>query len=114
LCIIWWIFGIFKQALQQRRDGHEGSPDHKSLDQAMQTIPQSCAVAIDTLGSDKDRRSAGSASLHRLRSRLISERTAVINQISGFLFEHGIPVRQGLRGRAGRWRFAPLMRPLEL
>src|SRR5271156_1709312 len=29
--------------------------------------------------------------LHRVRSRLISERTAVINQIRGFLLEHGIP-----------------------
>ena len=35
--------------------------------------------------------------LHRVRSRLISERTAVINQICGFLLEHGIPVRQGPR-----------------
>jgi transposase len=35
--------------------------------------------------------------LHRVRSRLISERTAIINQIRGFLLEHGIPVRQGLR-----------------
>ena len=35
--------------------------------------------------------------LHRVRSRLISERTAVINQIRGFLLERGIIVRQGLR-----------------
>jgi transposase len=35
--------------------------------------------------------------LHRVRSRLISERTAVINQIRGFLLEHGIAVRQGFR-----------------
>ena len=35
--------------------------------------------------------------LHRVRSRLISERTAVINQICGFLLEPGIAVRQGLR-----------------
>jgi transposase len=33
--------------------------------------------------------------LHRVRSRLISNRTAVINQSRGFLLEHGIPVRQG-------------------
>ena len=33
--------------------------------------------------------------LHRVRSRLISQRTAVINQIRGFLLEHGIAVRQG-------------------
>src|SRR6266436_288548 len=35
--------------------------------------------------------------LHRVRSRLISEHTAVINQIRGLLLERGIPVRQGLR-----------------
>jgi transposase len=35
--------------------------------------------------------------LHRVRSRLIGERTAVINQIRSFLLERGIPVRQGIR-----------------
>ena len=35
--------------------------------------------------------------LHRVRSRLVSGRTAVINQIRGFLLERGIIVRQGLR-----------------
>src|SRR6201990_1690763 len=35
--------------------------------------------------------------LHRVRSRLIGNRTAVINQIRSFLLEHGITVRQGLR-----------------
>jgi transposase len=35
--------------------------------------------------------------LHRVRSRLIGQRTAVINQIRGFLLEHGIAIRQGLR-----------------
>ena len=34
--------------------------------------------------------------LHRVRSRLVSERTAVINQIRAFLLERGIIVRQGL------------------
>jgi transposase len=34
--------------------------------------------------------------LHRVRSRLIGERTAVTNQIRSFLLERGIPVRQGL------------------
>ncbi|WFU39949.1 IS110 family transposase [Bradyrhizobium sp. CB82] len=33
--------------------------------------------------------------LHRVRSRLVTERTAVINQIRGFLLERGLPVRQG-------------------
>jgi transposase len=35
--------------------------------------------------------------LHRVRSRLIGQRTAVINQIRAFLLERGIAVRQGLR-----------------
>jgi hypothetical protein len=33
--------------------------------------------------------------LHRVRSRLIGQRAAVINQIRGILLECGIPVRQG-------------------
>jgi transposase len=33
--------------------------------------------------------------LHRVRSRLVSRRTGVINQIRGFLIERGITVRQG-------------------
>jgi transposase len=36
--------------------------------------------------------------LHRVRSRLIGQRTAVINQIRGFLLECGIAVRQGPAG----------------
>src|SRR6478609_3367617 len=36
--------------------------------------------------------------LHRVRSRLVGQRTAVINQIRGFLLEHGITVRQGPAG----------------
>ena len=35
--------------------------------------------------------------LHRVRSRLIGDRTAVIDQLRGFLLEHGITVRQGHR-----------------
>jgi transposase len=34
--------------------------------------------------------------LHRVRSRLVSQRTGVTNQIRGFLLERGITVRQGL------------------
>ena len=33
--------------------------------------------------------------LHRVRARLVGQRTGVINQIRGFLLEHGITVRQG-------------------
>ncbi len=60
--------------------------------------------------------------LHRVRSRLVSERTAVINQIRGFLLERGIDRRwfedrpatdpqegqcrhrEGGHGRSPRWR----------
>src|SRR5438034_8143990 len=35
--------------------------------------------------------------LHRVRSRLIGDRTAVINQLRAFLLERGITVRQGHR-----------------
>jgi transposase len=35
--------------------------------------------------------------LHRVRERLVSQRTGIINQIRAFLLEHGIAVRQGLR-----------------
>ena len=34
--------------------------------------------------------------LHRVRSRLVSQRTGVTNQIRGFLLARGITVRQGL------------------
>ena len=35
--------------------------------------------------------------LHRVRERLVSQRTGVINQIRAFQLERGIAVRQGLR-----------------
>ena len=35
--------------------------------------------------------------LHRVRERLVSQRTGVINQIRAFLLERGVAVRQGLR-----------------
>ena len=35
--------------------------------------------------------------LHRVRERLVCQRTSVINQIRAFLLERGIAVRQGLR-----------------
>ena len=34
---------------------------------------------------------------HRVRERLVSQRTAIINQIRALLLERGMPVRQGLR-----------------
>jgi hypothetical protein len=35
--------------------------------------------------------------LHRVRERLVSQRTGIINQICAFMLERGIAVRQGIR-----------------
>src|SRR5262245_46817486 len=35
--------------------------------------------------------------LHRVRERVVSQRTGIINQIRAFLLERGIALRQGLR-----------------
>jgi transposase len=35
--------------------------------------------------------------LHRVRERLVSQRTGIVNQIRAFLLERGIAVSQGLR-----------------
>ncbi len=35
--------------------------------------------------------------MHRVRERLVSQRTGIINQIRAFLLERGVAVRQGLR-----------------
>ena len=45
--------------------------------------------------------------LHRVCSRLVGQRTGVINQIRGFLIERGITVRQGaapLRKALSSWK----------
>jgi transposase len=41
------------------------------------------------------RRSGRIEALHRVRERLVSQRTGIINQIRAFLLERGIAVRQG-------------------
>jgi transposase len=42
--------------------------------------------------------------LHRVRERLVSQRTSIINQIRAFLLERGVAVRQGLAFCAPSWR----------
>ena len=42
--------------------------------------------------------------LHRVRSRLVGQRTAVINQIRSFLLEHGIAIRRGFASSANSFR----------
>ena len=47
--------------------------------------------------SEKSQDQLDLQALHRVRSRLVSRRTATINQIRAFLIEQGITVRKGLR-----------------
>jgi transposase len=47
--------------------------------------------------SEKDQGQLDLQALHRVRARLVSRRTASINQIRAFLIEQGITVRSGLR-----------------
>ena len=46
---------------------------------------------------EKSQKQSDLQALHRVRSRLVSRRTATINQIRAFLIEQGITVRKGLR-----------------
>jgi transposase len=50
--------------------------------------------------------------LHRVRERLVGQRTGIINQIRAFLLERGIAVRQGLRKRDKTGATANLDGPL--
>lgn len=47
--------------------------------------------------SEKNQDQLDLQALHRVRARLVSRRTATINQIRAFLIEQGITVRSGLR-----------------
>ena len=55
------------------------------------------AAADDAIRRHQDDRPARLQALHRVRERLVSQRTGIINQIRAFLLERGIAVRQGLR-----------------
>ena len=73
------------------RQGHKNDfRDAHAIAEAVQRPSTSC-VPVKT-DDELDLQA-----LHRVRSRLVGQRTAVINQIRGFLLEHGIAVRQGLR-----------------
>lgn len=50
-----------------------------------------------TLVSEKSQDQVDLQALHRVRSRLVSHRTATVNQIRAFLIEQGITIRKGLR-----------------
>src|SRR5712672_135631 len=64
--------------------------DAEAIAEAVQR-PTMRFVAIKTIGQ------LDLQALHRVRERLVSQRTGIINQIRAFLLERGIAVRQGLR-----------------
>ena len=70
---------------------------HKNDFRDAQAVAEAVPAADDPLVPAKTDEQLDLQALHRVRSRLVSERTAVINQIRGFLLERGIIVRQGLR-----------------
>jgi transposase len=73
------------------RQGHKNDfRDAHAIAEAVQR-PSTHCVPVKTDGQLELQ------ALHRVRSRLIGGRTAVINQIRSFLLERGITVRQGLR-----------------
>src|SRR6516162_7022405 len=73
------------------RQGHKSDfPDAYAIAEAVQR-PSTRCVPVKT--DDQ----LDLQALHRVRSRLVGQRTAVINQIRSFLLERGIAVRQGLR-----------------
>ena len=56
-----------------------------------------CAASNDEVVATKTAEQLDLQALHRVRERLVSQRTGIINQIRAFLLERGIAVRQGLR-----------------
>ena len=63
----------------------------------MALIGRGCAAPHHALCPPKSVDQLDLQALHRVRSRLVSQRTAIVNQIRAFLIERGIAVRQGLR-----------------
>src|SRR5262249_9215621 len=55
------------------------------------------AVQRPTMKSVRSAEQLDLQALHRVRERLVSQRTGIINQIRAFLLERGVAVRQGLR-----------------
>ncbi len=45
--------------------------------------------------SVKSNEQLGLQALHRIRERLVRQRTSIINQIRGFLIEYGLPIKEG-------------------
>ena len=75
------------------RSGEGHKNDFKDAHAIAEAVPRPSTRCIPVKTDDQ----LDLQALHRVRSRLVGQRTAVIDQIRGFLLEHGIAVRQGLR-----------------
>ena len=62
-----------------------------------QAIAEAALLPNLQIVSEKSRDQLDLQALHRVRSRLVSRRTATINQIRAFLIEQGMTVRKGMR-----------------
>jgi transposase len=61
----------------------------------LETIAEAVARPTMRFVAVKSNEQLDLQAVHRIRERLIGERTAVINQIRGFLIEYGLPVKEG-------------------
>jgi transposase len=70
----------------QKNDFRDAEPIAEAVQRpTMKFVPTKTADQLDL------------QALHRVRDRLVSQRTAIINQIRAFLLERGVAVRQGQR-----------------
>jgi transposase len=61
------------------------------------TIPEAVQRSAMKFVATKTAEQLDLQALHRVRQRLVSQRTSIINQIRAFLLERGVAVRQGPR-----------------
>src|SRR5262249_32200161 len=67
--------------------------DHRDAEAIAEAVQRPTMKFVATKTADQ----LDLQALHRVRERLVRQRTGIINQIRAFLLERGIAVRQGLR-----------------
>ena len=75
---------------------------HKNDDRDAEAIAEAASRPTMRFVAIKEQDQLDIQTLHRARERLVGERTAVINQLRGILFDRGIIISKG-RPRLNRW-----------
>jgi transposase len=70
-----------------------GAPRGRAQAEAIAEAVQRPTMKV---GATKTAEQLDLQALHRVRERLVSQRTGIINQIRAFMLERGIAVRQGI------------------